>query len=472
MSMSSPQLALLLGVVSCALFVLYKSRSRVSSESKSQSSKAKAAESSSTNTKPNEREWGEWTPVNFTYPSFDPSTLDPLDMKPVPYRPFRWGQYHVTMGIRDMPWAEWIELDNQFLSYHYIRRHRILTRGKNVLNILPDRPGIVKSADRSAVELAHELSAYLSTRYPKSFTVTRDSSSGAIQSVTIVPAGATYQLPPPLISEKMKEGSLEKGELRPVSEAEAEEAMKIAALLVQDDLALMVEGTDGRYYFQGGAICVPGFWRMRDKIGLPLDEIHLRGHVPQYQEKLHNSMERYFKRMPVEKPIIRNNYFVQLVQPFDRRRPNDFGTPDSIPPETSYDDLVDPEELAWSNTTNGNEDKFTHGKPIHPDIPPVIAPENLRFRSERQTLRRLPLTGAIVFTIRTYLTPLVQLGQEPGIPARMASAVRSWPEGVSRYKGRELYEEILLNYLDECAEKQRLAGGEGLERNPGKGYPY
>ncbi|KAF5357680.1 hypothetical protein D9758_007424 [Tetrapyrgos nigripes] len=456
------EFSLLLGLILFIVVAVY-TRSRGKLQLQPQTQTQTQTSTSKSKPKAEEREWGEWSPVSFKYPEFEASSSDPLDMKPIPYRPFRWGAYHVTMGIRDMPWGEWIELDNQFLTYHYVRRHRILTRGENVLNILSDRPGVVKSADRSAVELAHELSAYLSKRYPDCFTVSRDA-SGVIQCVTIIPAGATYQLPPPLV----KGDSLE---LRAVSMEEAKEAMKIAALLVQDDLALMVEGTDGRYYLQGGAICVPGFWRFRDKIGLSLDEIHIRGHVPQYEEKLHNSMERFFKRMPVDKPIIRNNYFVQLVQPLERRRKNEFPQ-GAIPPDTVYDDLVDPEELAWSNTTNGNEDTFTHGKPIHPDVTPVIAPENLRFRSERQTLRRLPLTGAIVFTIRTYLTPLVTLGQEPGIPARMASAVRSWPENVSRYKGRELYEELLLKYMDECAEKQRLVGGGELERHPGKGYPY
>lgn len=43
----------------------------------------------------------------------------------------------------------------------------------------------------------------------------------------------------------------------------------------------MIEGEDGQYYFQAGAICVAGFWRMEDKIGLPLDAIHTNGNVPQ-----------------------------------------------------------------------------------------------------------------------------------------------------------------------------------------------
>lgn len=32
---------------------------------------------------------------------------------------------------------------------------------------------------------------------------------------------------------------------------------------------------------------------------------------------------------------------------------------------------------------------------------PLVRPEDLRLRSERQTLRRMPRTGAILFTVRT-----------------------------------------------------------------------
>ncbi|KAE9391911.1 hypothetical protein BT96DRAFT_739609, partial [Gymnopus androsaceus JB14] len=160
---------------------------------------------------------------------------------------------------------------------------------------------------------------------------------------------------------------------------------------LQDDLALMFKGTNGQYYFQGGAICIPGFWRMRDKIGMSLEEIHIQGHVPQYETKLHNSMARYFKCMAVDKPIIRNNYFFQ--------------------------------ELAWSATTNGSEETFVHGDCITPKKPMPIAAENLRLRMERQSLHMLPLSGAILFTIRMYLFPLEDLAKEPGVPARMASAI-------------------------------------------------
>ena len=46
----------------------------------------------------------------------------------------------------------------------------------------------------------------------------------------------------------------------------------------------------------------------------------------------------------------------------------------------------------------------------------------MRLRVERQTLRRLPRTGAIVFTIRVYLTPFIDVGA--GEAGRLATAVR------------------------------------------------
>jgi hypothetical protein len=84
---------------------------------------------------------------------------------------------------------------------------------------------------------------------------------------------------------------------------------------------------------------------------------------------------------------------------------------------------------------------------------------------ERQTLRRLPRSGVVVFTIRTYLVPVEELAREPGVAARFASAVRSWPDGIKEYKGESRYSEALLQYLDEMAERVE---GEA-EAKP---YPY
>jgi hypothetical protein len=47
------------------------------------------------------------------------------------------------MGIRSMPWSEWIELDSQFASYHAIKAKRVKERGHKLVKVLPETPGVV-----------------------------------------------------------------------------------------------------------------------------------------------------------------------------------------------------------------------------------------------------------------------------------------------------------------------------------------
>ncbi|KAK0498331.1 hypothetical protein EDD18DRAFT_1351019 [Armillaria luteobubalina] len=434
----TPKSAILILVVVVIYLALKLEKRRSSSAADSTKPSSKAADVKE------ERVPGEWTPRVFQYPPVPPCPLDLPDIKPIPYRPFRWGQYHVTMGTRSMPWEDWIEIDNTYAKYQRIREHRLETKGNDVLRLLPASLG-VKSG--YTIELVHELAEYLHARYPTSFHVTRidESFRSPIKAIYVVPTDTSYNLPPPLLLGDKEESLL----LRSVGADEAEKAMKTAALLAQDDLAIMVEGSDDRYYLQGGAICVAGNWRLQDKIGLAMEDIHVT--VPQYREKLHVSLTRFFRRLPVDKPVIRNNYSIQIV-----------------PPTLNRDGLVDPEELAWSSVLNGPETEFEHrhGRQTQP---PLVTPGTLRLRTERQTLRRLPLSGAIIFGIRTYVIPIETLVKEPVVPGRMASAVRGWPESVRAYKAGSMYQDILLEYLDKRAQEQEERG---IVEDPTRKYPF
>lgn len=208
---------------------------------------------------------GEWQPRDFSYPKISPRAQSLTKIKEIPYRPFRPGAYHVQMGIRSMPWDDWIELDNQYERYHAIRKHRIETRGDKLIRVLrDDHNPLVRGGALAAIELVHELAAYLVARYPKDFSVARHERSvlvrvgersngklycdwgweGAapIKSITVGVLGETYELPL----------HVEDGDRAP------ERALEIASLLVQDDLALMIEGKDGLYYLQAGSVLVPG----------------------------------------------------------------------------------------------------------------------------------------------------------------------------------------------------------------------
>lgn len=138
-------------------------------------------------------------------------------------------------------------------------------------------------------------------------------------------------------------------------------------------------------------------------------------------------MTRYLQRMKPDALIQRNNYhFAMFKDPAT-------GTP--------YEPL-DPMEIGWAESMVGKEELFQAGsgmgaqdddKPSgHGGVSPLeFQPTNLTLRQERQSLRRLPKTRAIVFTVRTYIEPVADLAQEVGVPGRMASAIRSWPEDVA-----------------------------------------
>ena len=98
-----------------------------------------------------ERPPGVWTPVDFKrpaatpYPAWDVHKTDPL-----PYRPFRHGPYHITMGLRNMQWDDWIELDNHYLKFHSEKVRRIEERSDKCCRTAPE-------AYDGAVELLEEL---------------------------------------------------------------------------------------------------------------------------------------------------------------------------------------------------------------------------------------------------------------------------------------------------------------------------
>ncbi|KAL1963878.1 hypothetical protein VTN77DRAFT_7684 [Rasamsonia byssochlamydoides] len=356
--------------------------------------------------KQNDRKPGEWIPSDFkrptpaAYPNWDIHTT-----KPIPYRPFRYGpKYFVTMGLRSMKWDEWIELDNHYPRFHADKARRIKERGHKCCKTAPE-------AMDGAIELLEELCSYLPARYPSMFKKT----DVGIDNLFTGESFNIVQRPLP------------------------EDPMITSARLIQDDLALMIEKEDGQYYLLAGAILLAGFWRLEDKFGMPLSEIHTSGDVPQFKEKLERGMMNFFRRIRPEEPVLRNNYFLQVD--------DDLAWSYSIGSEDS-------EQVSW-NTAEKNR-----------------AIEHHYFRSERQSLRRLPRSGAVVFTIRTYFEPITEIAKEPYVPGRLASAIRSWGEDVARYKGREKYEEVLLEYLDRKHAEQ-VAAGLDLEREDEvRRYPY
>ena len=89
-----------------------------------------------------------------------------------------------------------------------------------------------------------------------------------------------------------------------------EDPMQMCARMVQDDLAIMFEREDGQYYLLAGSILLAGFWRLEDKLGMGLSEIHTSGDVPGYKEKLEKGMMNFFRRVQPNGPVQRVRFHV------------------------------------------------------------------------------------------------------------------------------------------------------------------
>lgn len=169
-------------------------------------------------------------------------------------------------------------------------------------------------------------------------------------------------------------------------------ALEAAARLVPDDLALLVE-RDGASIFGGGVICFPNRWDLASKLGRPLEDVHAP--VAQLNEQLGDPIERFFERLTPERSYWRLGWGVldtpALYQPLD-------GTAEPRPG------------------------------------PDQVTVDDVHLRVERETLRRFPRTGVVLFTIRTHITPLRELFDDPLDAAALADAITSMPTDIARYK--------------------------------------
>lgn len=191
-----------------------------------------------------------------------------------------------------------------------------------------------------------------------------------------------------------------------------------AGLRTQEDLALMVPHTDG-HHLDAALLCFPSHWRLRDKVGGSALAIH--GPVPRYREDLADKVDRFLDRLRPEVLVARRNW-----------------------------------------TVHDSPARFAPDPPVDPaPLPVAEIPTALWLRSERQTLRRLPRSGAVLFTIRVQQAPLGVLAHHPGAAAALAARLRVQPAPLTRMNGLAPHHGSVLAWLDRVVgSSEFVAGGE------------
>lgn len=182
--------------------------------------------------------------------------------------------------------------------------------------------------------------------------------------------------------------------------------LESASLLVQEDLAIM-SPEDGQWLLTAASICFPSRWDLASKIGADMHGIHEP--VPHYEERIGSATDAVFNKMTPDRPVWRLNWTV-LDSP----------------------DLFQPAVTGRKARTR-------------PQLSPEEFGEAMYFRTERQTLWKLPVSGDIVFTIRTYRDSLNSLDRRyPEFREHLGQTLVTTSEETRQYKGwAPMWEDLL-----------------------------
>ncbi|MFM8778700.1 MAG: heme-dependent oxidative N-demethylase family protein [Acidimicrobiaceae bacterium] len=186
------------------------------------------------------------------------------------------------------------------------------------------------------------------------------------------------------------------------------DALVEASLLVADDLAVLqpVKSQDGseQLLLNAAVVCCPSRWMLSEKMGHNMLAIHEP--VAKYADHVGAAVDTYFQRLTVEKPVWRSNWIIQ--------------------------------------------DHPALFQPQIPSGPLVKTPDELWIRMERQTLRRLPKTRGILFTIRGYQQPLPEyLSRSKQSAQNPRTLVERLPEDVAQYKSVLKYRPAIMNWINQ-----------------------
>lgn len=165
--------------------------------------------------------------------------------------------------------------------------------------------------------------------------------------------------------------------------------LEAASRLVPEDLVVMVE-RDRRLVFGAGSVCFPNRWDLPSKVGLTMAEVH--GPVARLNDQLETNVDRFLDRLEPDRSFWRLGWGMIDVA-------------DGYAPPSA--DITGPSDRSTADSY---------------------------VRVERETLRRFPTTRCVLFTIRTYITPLASVLADQESSMALSAAVASMPHDIRAYK--------------------------------------
>ncbi len=183
--------------------------------------------------------------------------------------------------------------------------------------------------------------------------------------------------------------------------------LEMAASTVSDDLCVIEQYNRENWRLSAGVLAAPTYWRLQERIGLDLGGLH--GEVPGGDPGLARRIRRVFSAIRPGVILERFNWTVQLTSA-----------------------RYTPERPKLSNAE----------------------PKDLHLRVERQTVRKLPSSEAVLFTIRICTDPLLPILNDGETREAFEDAWLLAPKPVRTYKGWDQLEQLVK---DACRRSAQAA---------------
>ncbi|PIS57564.1 hypothetical protein CJI97_000608 [Candidozyma auris] len=329
---------------------------------------------------------------NEELPKPTPLMITPEQVKNYDDRPWRPFRwpYHQTMSIFKLDINHWLDMDKYYWHYIEEKKRVFMKYGKQNIDWLP-------GSEDACTELMETVSQHMIDRYPLLFTVLIDKKErGRVIRNELTKEILDMTLP-------LKEHPL----------------VYVSMMAKEDFYVVRKDPNDGLHHLVAAAVPFPGgSFDISTKIGKHLDVIH--EDVPYYKEKLKNSMERWFSRLAPNSPVERASWYISWDHKL--KMSNVYQVPEVVP---------DLEETMKSTP-----------------------PGSFNVRVERQTLRRLPKSQAIIFTNHPVFYSLDEMKDEPMVPSLIRKILYEGPGDIIKYKNFDFLRDHLVGYLDKVIEDQ------------------
>lgn len=195
---------------------------------------------------------------------------------------------------------------------------------------------------------------------------------------------------------------------------------------MEEDFVLLLKNDaskkDQEYILRSSIVGFPAGFDPSVFFNKPISYIHTL--VPQYESNLQNPMHKFFNNLKPTDLWVRHNWSIQ-----------------------AHGDYF---------TLNNHARKGEEVKRLTVDDIDFI--NGCYLRCERQVLTRLPQTGAIVMTVRTYLTSLDQIKNQEKLSDELIRGIGSLPPDMAYYKKKGSWGDAVVEYLS-TKEEDGVAKG-------------